>query len=79
MEANMSATDRSVNLTATAKPATTNKRDSPCTKRNTNRNLTDIFGIKVNTYSARIQDSLKSIPISSIQMQLRPHNLISAP
>lgn len=48
--ANMSATDRSVNITATTKPANANKRERPCTKRNRSWKLTDIFWLNVKTY-----------------------------
>jgi hypothetical protein len=60
IEANMSGTDRSVNITATAKPASANKSDTPCTKRSRSWKLTDIFWLKVNTYCAKIKDNLKS-------------------
>lgn len=49
IEANTSGTDRSVNIIATTKPASANKRDNPCTNRNTSWKLTDIFWLKVNT------------------------------
>lgn len=50
IEANMSGTERLVNITATTKPASANKRESPWIKRNRSWKLTDIFWLKVNTY-----------------------------
>lgn len=50
MEANMSDIDRSVNITATTKPASAIKRETPCIKRKRSWKLTDIFWLKVKTY-----------------------------
>lgn len=76
IEANMSGTDRSVNIIATTKPASANKRDNPCTNRNTSWKLTDIFWLKVNTYCARIQDRHES-KLATYTSNLRPHYSIS--
>lgn len=49
MEANMSVTDRSVKITATATPVRAIKKERPWMKRNRSWKLTDIFWLKVNT------------------------------
>jgi len=59
IEANTSAIERSVNITATTKPANANKRETPCIKRRISWKLTDIFWLNVNTYCARIKIGMK--------------------
>lgn len=49
MEANMSGIDKSVNTTATAKPAMAIMKETPWMKRSSSWKLTDIFWLKVNT------------------------------
>jgi len=50
IEANMSGKDSSVNITATTKPASANRRETPCINRKRSWKLTDIFWLNVNTY-----------------------------
>jgi len=59
IEANMSGKDKSVNITATTKPASANKRETPWIKRKRSWKLTDIFWLNVNTYCARIKIGMK--------------------
>lgn len=50
MQAKISGNDRSVTITATAKPASAIMKDRPWINRSNSWKLTDIFWLKVNTF-----------------------------